>query len=83
MPNTDGALTNWLRRARTVQAFYVASQSKLLSVLGCLLQPGLFYLRIQKSMRGKCNPLIKSCARWTVPAAGIKSIGLLAAMQTT
>jgi hypothetical protein len=42
------------------------------------LQPGLFYLRIQESMREEFNPLIKSCGIWTVPAAETKSIGLQA-----
>jgi hypothetical protein len=42
------------------------------------LQPGLFYLRIQKSMRGKFDPLIKSFGTLTVPVAETKSIGLQA-----
>jgi hypothetical protein len=42
------------------------------------LQPGLFYLRIQKSIREEFNPLIKSCTTWTVPATETKSIGLQA-----
>jgi hypothetical protein len=42
------------------------------------LQPGLFYLRIQKSMREEFDPLIKSCATRTDPAAKTKSIGLQA-----
>ena len=46
--------------------------------IGCLLQPGLFYLRIQKSMREEFNLLIKPCATWTVPAAETKTIGLQA-----
>jgi hypothetical protein len=47
-------------------------------LINCLLQPGLFYHRIQKSMREEFNPLIKSCATRTVPAAKTKSIGLQA-----
>ena len=47
-------------------------------LINCLLQPGLFYLRIQKSMREEFNSLIKSCGTRTVPAAKIKSIGLQA-----
>ena len=46
--------------------------------IGCLLQPGLFYLRIQKSMRDEFNLIIKFCATRTVPAAETKSIGLQA-----
>jgi hypothetical protein len=42
------------------------------------LQPGLFYLRLQKFMREEFNPLIKSNGTWTVPAAKTKSIGLQA-----
>ena len=47
------------------------------------LQPRLFYLRNQKSMREKFNLLIKSCATRPdsyrdVPAAKTKSIGLQA-----
>ena len=47
-------------------------------LINCLLQPGLFYLRIQKSMREEFHLLIKSCATRTVPAAKTKSIGLQA-----
>ena len=55
-----------------------------LSGIGCLLQPGLFYLSIQKSMRVNINPLIKSCGTRPdsyrdVPAAETKFIGLQAA----
>ena len=50
-------------------------------LINCLLQPGLFYLRIQKSMREEFNTLIKSCATRTVPAAETKSIGLQADAQ--
>jgi len=50
-------------------------------LINCLLQPGLFYLRIQKSMREEFNLLIKSCATRTVPAAKTKSIGLQAYAQ--
>jgi hypothetical protein len=42
------------------------------------LQPGLFYLRIQKSIREDFNLLIEFCVTWTVPAAETKSIGLQA-----
>ena len=45
-------------------------------LINCLLQPRLFYLRIQKFMREEFNLLIKSCATLTVPAAETKSIGL-------
>jgi hypothetical protein len=55
-----------------------ASHSKFWLVLGCLLQPGLFYLCIQKSMREEFNLLIKSCGTWNVPAAVTKSMGLQA-----
>ncbi|HEY5593195.1 MAG TPA: hypothetical protein VIK55_19535 [Paludibacter sp.] len=47
-------------------------------LINCLLQPGLFYLSIQKSMREEFNPLIKSCCTWTIPTAETKSIGLQA-----
>jgi hypothetical protein len=47
-------------------------------LINCLLQPGLFYLRIQRSMREEFNSHIKSCATWTVPATETKSIGLQA-----
>jgi hypothetical protein len=47
-------------------------------LINCLLQPGLFYLSIQKSMREKFNLLIKFCVTRTVPAAETKSIGLQA-----
>ena len=47
-------------------------------LINCLLQPGLSYLRIQKSMREEFNQLINSCATRTVPAAKTKSIGLQA-----
>jgi hypothetical protein len=47
-------------------------------LINCLLQPGQFYLRIQKSMREEFNLLIKSCGTWTVPAAETMSIGLQA-----
>ena len=47
-------------------------------LINCLLQPGLFYLRIQKSMIEEFNPLIKICNTQTVPAAETKSIGLQA-----
>jgi hypothetical protein len=47
-------------------------------LINCLLQPGLFYLSIQKSMREEFNPLIKSCGTRTDPAAKTKSIGLQA-----
>jgi hypothetical protein len=42
------------------------------------LQPGLFYLRIQRSMGEEFDPLIKYCCTRTVPAAETKSIGLQA-----
>ena len=45
-------------------------------LINCLLQPGLFYLRIKKSMREEFDLLIKSCDTRTVPAAKTKSIGL-------
>jgi hypothetical protein len=47
-------------------------------LINCLLQPGLFYLRIQKSMREEFNSLIKSCVTRTVSASETKSIGLQA-----
>jgi hypothetical protein len=47
-------------------------------LINCLLQPGQFYLRIQKSMREEFDPLIIFCCTWTVPAAETKSIGLQA-----
>ena len=50
-------------------------------LINCLLQPGLFYLRIQKSMGKEFNPLIKSCATRTNPAAETMSIGLQADAQ--
>jgi hypothetical protein len=45
-------------------------------LINCLLQPGLFYHSIQKSMIEEFNPFIKSCGTRTVPAAETKSIGL-------
>jgi hypothetical protein len=59
---------------RTLKALTANSDG----LINCLLQPGLFYLRIQKSMREEFNSLIKSCATWTVPAAETESIGLQA-----
>ena len=47
-------------------------------LINCLLQPGQFYLRIQKSMREEFNPLIKSCGTRTDSAAETNSIGLQA-----
>jgi hypothetical protein len=47
-------------------------------LINCLLQPGLFCLRIQKSMREEFNLLIKSCGTRTDPAAETASIGLQA-----
>ena len=47
-------------------------------LINCLLQPGLFYLRSQKSMGEEFNPLVKSCDTRTDPAAKTKSIGLQA-----
>ena len=52
-------------------------------LINCLLQPGQFYLSIQKSLRVEFNPLIKSCATRPDsyrddPAAKTKSIGLQA-----
>ena len=47
-------------------------------LINCLLQPGLFYLSIQKSLREEFNLLIKSCATRTIPATKTKSIGLQA-----
>ena len=91
--NSDGALINCLRRARIESRFQVAthcgilidprltspsSSSRLAGLLGCLLKPGQFYLRIQKSLREEFNQLIKSCATRTDPAAETKSIRLLA-----
>jgi len=38
-------------------------------LINCLLQPGLFYLRIQRSVGEEFDPLIKYCCTWTVPAA--------------
>jgi hypothetical protein len=45
-------------------------------LINCLLQPGLFYLSILKSMRKEFISLIKSCGTRTVPATGTKSMGL-------
>ena len=50
-------------------------------LINCLLQPGLFYLRIQKSMREEFNRLIKHYGTRTDPAAETKSIGLQADAQ--
>ena len=47
-------------------------------LINCLLQPGLFYLRIQKSRREEFDQLIKTCATRTDPASETKSIGLQA-----
>jgi hypothetical protein len=50
-------------------------------LINCLLQPGLFYHSIQKSMIEEFNPFIKSCGTRTDPAAETKSIGLQADAQ--
>ena len=50
-------------------------------LINCLLQPGLFYLRILKSMREEFDQLIKSCTTGTISAAETKSIGLQADAQ--
>ena len=50
-------------------------------LINCLLQPGLLYHSIQKSIREEFNPLIKSCATRTVPATETKSVGLQADAQ--
>ena len=42
------------------------------------MQPGQLRNRPEKSMRENFNPLIKSCATRTVPAAETESIGLQA-----
>jgi hypothetical protein len=47
-------------------------------LINCLLQPGLFYLSIQKSMRANSIPFIRFCCTRTVPATETKSIGLQA-----
>jgi hypothetical protein len=47
-------------------------------LINCLLQPGLFYLSIQKSMRANSFQRIKFCCTRTDPAAKTKSIGLQA-----
>ena len=47
-------------------------------LINCLLQPGQLRNRPEKSMRENFNPLIKSCATRTVPAAETESIGLQA-----
>jgi len=47
-------------------------------LINCLLQPGLFYLRIQQSMREEFHQLFKSYGTLTVPASETKSIGLQA-----
>jgi hypothetical protein len=57
------------------------AQANSVGLINCLLQPGLFYLRIQKSMGESFNSLIKSCATWTDPAAETKSRGLQADAQ--
>jgi len=50
-------------------------------LINCLLHPGLFCLRIQKSIREEFNLLIKSCGILTDPVAETKSIGLQAAAR--
>ena len=76
------SVLGWLRRARIGLRFKVASQSNIVVSaswrIGCLLQPGQLRNRPEKSMRVSINPLIKSCATQTVPAAETKSIGLRA-----
>ncbi len=52
-------------------------------LINYLLQPGLLYLRIQKSMREEFDPLIKFCCTRPdsyrdVPSAETASIGLAA-----
>ena len=45
------------------------------------MQPGLFYLSIQKSMGEEFDPLNKFCGTQTDPSAQTKSIGLQADAQ--
>jgi hypothetical protein len=59
-------------------SFKISPTHNSVGLINCLLQPGLFYLSIQKSMREEFNPLIKYCATRTDPAAETKSIGLQA-----
>jgi hypothetical protein len=54
--------TNW----SYPDSFKINSTHNTVGLINCLLQPGLFYLRILKSMREDCNQLIKSCATRTV-----------------
>ena len=56
----------------------LARNANSVGLINCLLQPGLFYLRIQRSMREEFNSLIKYCTTRTDPAAETKSIGLQA-----
>jgi hypothetical protein len=84
VPNTDGLINYLIPLWRDEMSSWPSStvssvgftELSRLGGIGCLLQPGLFYLRIQKSMREECKPFIKICDTRTVPAAETKSIGL-------
>ena len=59
-------------------SFKIITNANSVGLINCLLQPGPFHLRIQKSMREEFNLLIKFCCTRTDPAAETKSIGLQA-----
>ena len=61
-----------------IKILKIRTNHNSVSLINCLLQPGLFYLRIQKSMRENFQQLIKSCVTRTDPATETKSIGLQA-----
>jgi len=65
----------------SISSFAKSSFANSVGLINCLLQPGLFYHRIQKSMREEFNPLIKSFGTLTFPATETKSIGLQAYAQ--
>jgi len=67
-----------LRKVNCGRSSVACGELSRLGGIGCLLQPGLFHLRIQRSMKDEFNPLIKFCATRTVPASETKSIGLQA-----
>jgi hypothetical protein len=72
---TVSYITKKLRITRTVYLIGFAELSRL-GGIGCLLQPRLFHLRIQRFIREEFNLLIRFCATRTDPAAETKSIGL-------
>jgi hypothetical protein len=74
-PDLDG-LTSYIKWEKINKTKKTCHNSG--GLINCILQPRLFYHRIQKYMREEFDLLIKSCGTSTVPAAETKSIGLAA-----